>query len=95
MTPEMALARTTGLINEQFFDGNVDERAIVDGLMATTVRLIADERNMSCSAGQAALVTAFQLIARMGIGIELIVPEVELIVDAHTLRRRTLPRGPP
>ena len=58
--------------------------------MRTTVRLIADEPNMSCRAGQAALVTAFQLIARMGIGIELLAPEVEVVADAPGLRRRML-----
>ncbi len=90
MTTEVALARTTRLINQEFFDGNAEEAAIAAGLTATTVRLIADNKNMARRGGQAALVTAFQLVARMGIRIDLIAPETELVAIVPPLRQPTL-----
>jgi ThiF family len=87
---ERALSRTTRLINQAFFDGRADEKAITVGLLATTARLVADRVNMSTPCGQAALISAFQLIARMGIGIELIVPEVPLLAATPPLRGPTL-----
>ena len=53
MTPQTALARTTRLLNEQYFGGNADPDAIAAGLLRTTIRLIADEKNASTVAGQA------------------------------------------
>lgn len=90
MTAEAALARTTRLINQEFFDGNAEEPAIAAGLTATTVRLIADSWNMAGRGGQAALVTSFQVVARMGIRIDLIAPETELVAVVPPLRQPTL-----
>jgi hypothetical protein len=85
-----ALSRTTRLINRGFFDGKAEDEAIARGLAATTVRLLADAESMSDACGQAALIGAFQLIARMGIGIELAVADVSVINVVAPLRRRTL-----
>jgi hypothetical protein len=85
-----ALSRTTRLINRVFFDGEAEEAAVARGLAATTVRLLADAKSVSDACGQAALIGAFQLIARMGIGIELAVADVPLINAVPPLRRRTL-----
>jgi hypothetical protein len=93
MSTELALSRTTRLINEALFDSAAEESAIAAGLLATTVRLVADKPNMSSRSGQAALVCAFQLIARMGIGIELIVPEVPLLAEIPPLAAPTLRAG--
>jgi ThiF family len=90
VTPEAALARTTRLINEEYFGGAADTDAIAAGLLRTTVRLVADEKNASTLAGQAALVTAFQLTARMGIGVELILPELPLARVVPPLRASML-----
>lgn len=90
MSREEALSRTTRLINEHYFDGDADEGAIAAGLGASTVRLIGDAENLSSRSGQAAFVTAFQLISRMGIGIELRAPEVALVAEVAPLRGRTL-----
>lgn len=90
MSAQLALSRTTRLINQAFFDGQADESAIATGLLATTVRLVADEANMVSRGGQAALVSAFQLIARMGIGIELIAPDVPLVTEIPPLSGPTL-----
>ena len=87
---EKALSRTTRLINQQYFDGDADEGAIATGLGATTVRLLGDADNLSSRSGQAAFVSAFQLIARMGIGIELQAPEVPLVAEVAPLRLSTL-----
>ena len=83
MSSEKALSRTTRLVNQEIFDGRASEPAITRGLLATTVRLVADETNMSSIAGQAALISAFQLIARMGIGIELRVPDLPLVANSR------------
>jgi hypothetical protein len=85
-----ALSRTTRLINQEFFDAPADEEAIAEGLASTTVRLVANEANTSTRAGQAVLVTTAQLIARTGIQIELIVPDIALVTDVPPLRRQTL-----
>ncbi len=90
MSRAFALSRTTRLINRVFFDGEAEEEAVARGLAATTVRLLADAESMSDACGQAALIGAFQLIARMGIGIELAVADVPLINAVPPLRRRTL-----
>lgn len=90
MTPQAALARTTSLINEEYFGGAADPDAIAAGLLRTTVRLVADESNAASLAGQAALVTAFQLIARMGIGVELLIPEVQLVLAVPPLSQAML-----
>jgi molybdopterin/thiamine biosynthesis adenylyltransferase len=85
-----ALSRTTRLINRVFFDGKAEEEAIARGLAATTVRLLADAETSSDACRQAALIGAFQLIARMGIGIELAVADVPVIKAVAPLRRPTL-----
>jgi molybdopterin/thiamine biosynthesis adenylyltransferase len=90
MSREEALSRTTRLINQHYFGDADDEDAIAAGLAASTVRLIGDAENLSSRSGQAAFVTAFQLIARMGVGIELHVPEAELVAEVAPLRGRTL-----
>lgn len=85
-----ALARTALLLNQEYFDGAASEPAIADGLLATTVRLCADRANLECRAGQTALVTTFGLIARMGIGVELAVADVEVIDREAPLLKPTL-----
>lgn len=90
MSRAFALSRTTRLINRVFFDGEAEEAAVAHGLAATSVRLLADAESMSDVCGQAALINAFQLIARMGIGIELAVADVPVINAIAPLRQRTL-----
>lgn len=79
-----ALARTVQLIGTDVF-GTVPgtdpglEGAIVEGLTSTTVGLVADEANLSSHAGQTALVSLFALVAMMGIGIDLDIPETDVL----------------
>ena len=81
-----ALARTTLLLNREWFAGQADEPAIADALVASTVRFEADADALSCRAGQTAFVTAFALTARLGIGIELLAPNVPVIDLVAPLR---------
>jgi hypothetical protein len=90
MSDVLAGSRTARLINLVFFDGHADEAMITAGLHATRVRLIADANNLTSRAGQAALVTIFQLIARMGISIELLAADVPLVAIVQPLRRPTI-----
>jgi len=85
-----ALARTTLLLNQEFFDGDADERAIADALLTRTVRLAADRESLASRAGQTALVSAFMLVARLGIGIELDAPNVALLDPVAPLRAATV-----
>jgi hypothetical protein len=82
-----ALARTTLLLNHELFSGAADECALTDALLSTTVRLEASEAAVSCRAGQTAVVTAFSLVARLGIGIELAMPNVSILDPVAPLRR--------
>lgn len=82
-----ALARTALLINNEYFDGAASIDAIVDGLVGSTIRIKADAENLKTRAGQAAVVTTFALIARMGIGIELAMPDVPVIDRVAPLLR--------
>jgi len=81
-----ALARTTLLLNREWFAGEADEQVIADALVSSTVRFIADAESLSCRAGQAAIVTAFVLTARLGIGIELVASNVPVIDLVAPLR---------
>jgi len=90
MSDVLAGSRTSRLINLVFFDGRADDAMISAGLRATRVRLIADANNLKSRAGQAALVTAFQLIARMGISIELLAADVPLVAIVQPLRHPTI-----
>jgi hypothetical protein len=81
-----ALARTTLLINREFFGDNADESLIADALLGSCVRLRADQQALETRAGQSALVTAFSMVARLGIGIELDVANVAVIDRVAPLR---------
>ncbi len=85
-THHEALARTTLLLNREFFAGQADEGVIADALLSTTVRFVADGVSLACRAGQAAVVTAFVLTARLGIGVEIVMPNVPVIDIVAPLR---------
>jgi hypothetical protein len=86
MIPEHALDRTVRLINMDLFAGKVSAEQIIDGLVATTILLRADAANLSSANGQTALCTMFGQIAMMGIGIDLDIPEVPLLIPQPPLR---------
>ena len=69
-----ALARTALLIELDIFGPGADHRRIIDGLRATTARIIADRANLGSPAGQTALVTLYAQLAMMGLQIDLDIP---------------------
>ena len=80
-----ALARTALLIEVDSFPGT-DHRVIIDGLRATTARIISNRANIASPAGQTALATLYALLAMLGLQIDLDVPAVGLAADQPPLR---------
>jgi ThiF family len=81
-----ALSRTALLIDLDVFDGIADRRLIVDGLRATTARIIVNRDNVACAAGQTALVTLYAQLAMTGLQIDLDAPTVALAAPQPPLR---------
>ena len=86
-----ALARTVLLITNDVFgkahgDDQVLERDIIAGLRATTIRIVADELNLSSHSGQSCVVTLAGLTAMMGIRVTLDMPNVRLVHAQPPLR---------
>src|ERR1700722_6178837 len=86
MMPEHALDRTARLIRMDLFAREVSISQIIDGLQGTTVLIRADQANLSPPNGQTALCTLFGQIAMMGIGINLDIPDVPLLIAQPPLK---------
>jgi hypothetical protein len=86
-----ALARTALLVELDIFGPGADHRGIIDGLHATTARIITDQANIDSPAGQTALVTLHAQLAMMGLQIDLDVPAVGLRTAQPPLRGTDLP----
>ena len=86
-----ALARTALLVELDIFGPGADPHGIVDGLRATTARIIADRTNIGSLAGQTALVTLYAQLAMMGLQIDLDVPATPLCAGQPPLRGSDLP----
>jgi hypothetical protein len=81
-----ALDRTARLINDDFFDGQLELDEIVAGLTRTTVRIVAVASDLQSPNGQTAVVTATKLIGMLGIGIDLAIPAVAIQGSQPPLR---------
>jgi hypothetical protein len=81
-----ALARTALLIDLDIFGPDTDHRRIVDGLRATTARIITDRANLASPAGQTVLVTLYAQLAMMGLQIDLDIPTTRLLTSQPPLR---------
>ena len=81
-----ALARTALLIDLDIFGPGADHHLIVDGLRATTARIISNRANLDSPAGQTALITLYALLAMMGLQIDLDLPAASLAADQPPLR---------
>jgi hypothetical protein len=90
MTSEHALDRTARLISMDLFAGKAPAGQVIDGLLGTTVLLRADQANLSSPNGQTALCTLFSQIAMMGIGIDLDIPDVPLLIPQPPLKGKRL-----
>jgi hypothetical protein len=88
-----ALSRTALLIAADVFDATAGHRDIIDGLRATTARIVADRTSLGSPAGQTALVTLYAQLAMMGLQIDLDVPDVELLAPQPPLRGNRLVSG--
>jgi hypothetical protein len=86
-----ALARTALLIKTDIFGPGADDRAIIDGLRATTARIITNKANIDSPAGQTALVTLYAQLAMTGVQIDLDIPDVEVLAVQPPLRGTNLP----
>jgi hypothetical protein len=86
MTNEHALDRTARLISIDIFAGKVPISQVIDGILGTTVLLRADEANLSSPNGQTALCALFSQIAMMGVGIDLDIPEMPLLIPQPPLK---------
>jgi hypothetical protein len=93
MSEYEALARTAQLLNVDFFGGRADEAAIVDELRATTIKIVADKRNLSSVPGQTATVALVQLLEMMGMNTDLAFPDVDLIAPQPPLKGASLRTG--
>jgi len=82
-----ALARTALLIRMDALDGRpADDRAIVEGLRATTARIVADRANLRSHAGQTALITLHNQLVMTGLRIDLDMPDITLELPQQPLR---------
>jgi len=79
------LARTSLLIRHDIFRAAADD-AIVAGLQATRVRVVADAANVSSRNAQTLITTLVGQIAMMGIQVDLAFPDVGLIGPQAPLR---------
>jgi len=80
-----ALSRTALLLERDIF-ATADHRPIVDGLRATTARIIANRANTDSVAGQTALVTLYAQLAMMGLQVDLDIPTIDLVLGQPPLR---------
>jgi hypothetical protein len=73
-----ALSRTI-LLSRDWVAPRLTDAAISERLQNTVVRITADEQWVSAGVGQSVVVTLATLIARMGVQVELEIPEVRLL----------------
>ena len=86
-----ALERTAQLIRMDVFHTEAQEDArIVDGLRATTARIVVNRENLACVAGQTALVTLYAQLAMSGLQVEMDIPDVGMLVPQPPLRDLSL-----
>jgi hypothetical protein len=78
MNAPTALARTIDLVRADVFPHANDDE-IVKALTEVRIRIVGDERNLSCAAGQTAFVTTALVAAQSGATLVLDLPDVELL----------------
>jgi len=78
MSPLQALDRTVRLVHD-FVPVDVLDTTIVDAFRRFRVQCVSDKTNLETHSGQTALITLVSLIARMGVQVDLDVPEIPLV----------------
>jgi hypothetical protein len=85
-----ALARTSQLINSDFFDDRADEPRITEEFRRTVVSIVADAANVATPAGQTAVTALVACNAMMGFDVDLALPDVPLVSSQPPLVGPTL-----
>lgn len=92
MTAVQVLDRTIRLTRD-LITTEVSDSEVVQKFQSFRVLCFADEKNLLSRSGQAALITFVSLIARMGVQVDIAVPNVELIGSQPPLRGYRLRDG--
>ncbi|HKB50736.1 MAG TPA: hypothetical protein VKC63_04845 [Solirubrobacterales bacterium] len=90
ITAADALTRTSRLVNEQFFAGAAESTRIGAALPRLNVVVNCDAANAETENGQQVIINLALLVARMGIRVELDLPEVPLLRPRPPLCREGL-----
>lgn len=77
MKSEHALDRMLPLVHEMII-GRCSDEEIIEAFQRYRVAVIANKENLSSHSGQVALVTLVSLIARLGVQVDIRIPEIEL-----------------
>ena len=90
-----ALSRTLLVARDSDLMGanTLSDEQLIKAFMSTHVLLVADEANLSVLSGQHALVTLFDLIARLGAEIRLALPELPILGSSRHSAERTSVRA--
>jgi len=75
----------TILLCRDYVDDGLSKREICQSLQSVRVLCISDLPNLSSISGQTALVTLVALLNRMGMQVELSVPEIDLLLPQPPL----------
>lgn len=84
MSETEELARTV-LLCRDYVAESVTDHEICRRLQSLRVLCVSDRRNLSCHAGQTALVTLVSLLSRMGMQVALEIPDVEFFLPQSPL----------
>lgn len=95
MSLREAMSRTLLLARDSIIvgDNNPTDEQLIAAFRGTRVLLVADEYNVSAAAGQHALVTLFNLVARLGVELRLALPDVPVLGYQPPLRQERLRSG--
>lgn len=90
-----ALSRTLLLASDSdvIGDNRVSDEQFIEAFRTTRVLLVANEANLSAPAGQHALVSLFNLVARLGVSIGLAFPDVPILGNQPPIRKHHLRTG--
>lgn len=86
------LARTVLLCRDYVAD-EVTDHEICQRFQSLRILCVSDHRNLSCHAGQTALVTLVSLVSRMGAQVGLDIPDVEVLFPQPPLAGPSLPKS--
>lgn len=86
----LALARTSQLINSDFFDDGADESTVTEELRSTVVSVVGDAANLTTPSGKTAVTALVACNAMMGFDVDLSLADVPLLSSQPPLTGSTL-----